>query len=437
MNADNIYLILPGCDDTNRGDQALIWETVRLATEAGFIGNYYMLADPAHSIQSANKGIKQIEHILKHPSDYFSDTKNIKYTLLLKLKWTYRAIVNYVLLEPLIHRTYRKIFLRFYNSGIQNTVKMFSMASTVFVKGGGFLHAYGGVSDTYKIYYFLYHIRLALSFDLDVHIMPNSFGPFNAPLTAMMVKRVLRKCKTVMVRESLSQAALTEYCGINGNRFADIAFHLNIDPFFDSKKVLLEKGILIRNRPCVAITMRPYRFDGESQAASKYEMYKNSLCCFIEWLSKNDYFPVLIEHVASENDHENDIVCINEVVHMLAPETKYVVFSDRSLNAQQMKGIYSHFDYIIGTRFHSVIFALATQVPAIAITYGGNKGIGIMKDLGLDDYCIDISKITSESLITTFKKLVDASDDVKRTLKVKLSEISKQAHDIIRMLKEK
>ena len=37
-------LILPGCDDSNCGDQALIWETVELARAAGYIGDYYMLA---------------------------------------------------------------------------------------------------------------------------------------------------------------------------------------------------------------------------------------------------------------------------------------------------------------------------------------------------------------------------------------------------------
>ena len=35
---EKIYLILPGCDDTNRGDQALIWQTVAIARAAGYDG---------------------------------------------------------------------------------------------------------------------------------------------------------------------------------------------------------------------------------------------------------------------------------------------------------------------------------------------------------------------------------------------------------------
>ena len=41
--SEKVYLVLPGCDDTNRGDQALIWETVSLAKEAGFDGRYLCL----------------------------------------------------------------------------------------------------------------------------------------------------------------------------------------------------------------------------------------------------------------------------------------------------------------------------------------------------------------------------------------------------------
>ena len=63
------FLILPGCDNSNRGDQALIWETVELARTAGHIGKYYMLADKNNSIQSQKKDIDNVEPILPHPSE--------------------------------------------------------------------------------------------------------------------------------------------------------------------------------------------------------------------------------------------------------------------------------------------------------------------------------------------------------------------------------
>ena len=50
------YLIIPDCGDQNRGDQALVWETKRLAEDAGFVGKYIMIAS-TELTQSKSQGI--------------------------------------------------------------------------------------------------------------------------------------------------------------------------------------------------------------------------------------------------------------------------------------------------------------------------------------------------------------------------------------------
>ena len=39
------YLVIPPCSDFNRGDQALVWETVRFAKDAGYNGDFYFFID--------------------------------------------------------------------------------------------------------------------------------------------------------------------------------------------------------------------------------------------------------------------------------------------------------------------------------------------------------------------------------------------------------
>lgn len=72
---------------------------------------------------------------------------------------------------------------------------------------------------------------------------------------------------------------------------------------------------------------------------------------------------------------------------------------DKELNCQDVEKIYSYYDFMIGTRFHSVIFSLNVGTPSIAIAYGGNKGKGIMEDLGNSDFSIDIDKLESDTLV--------------------------------------
>ena len=73
------YIILPDCSDYNRGDQALIWETVRIAKDAGFVYDYYMQSDASFDCsQSREERIGTFEPILKHPSRNNSDN-NVNY----------------------------------------------------------------------------------------------------------------------------------------------------------------------------------------------------------------------------------------------------------------------------------------------------------------------------------------------------------------------
>jgi colanic acid/amylovoran biosynthesis protein len=59
---------------------------------------------------------------------------------------------------------------------------------------------------------------------------------------------------------------------------------------------------------------------------------------------------------------------------------------------------------------------LAERVPSVAITYGGNKGQGIMSDLGLSDYAISISEFNAEKVIHTFTKLSENREQVRSHL---------------------
>ena len=402
------YIILPGCDDTNRGDQALIWETVELAKAAGFRGHFSMIATEACGRQSRSIGIDSLAYLLPHPSMHAtSGEDNRSYGASLKFKWAVAALVDLLIAFPLSKKPVRNLAVKMLSAEQKKTFETFKKAKAAFVKGGGFLHAYGGVADTYKIYFFLYHINLALSMGIPVYVMPNSYGPFVGFACRRMVQKCLRKCRVVYSRESVSQQVLRESCGIESILSRDLAMYLEKDHAFDAEECFARKGIVLHPGKMVGITVRPYRFPGKQNAEELYGNYKRAVSGLIIWLKENGYHPVLIEHVFAKNYHERDIICINEIVEMLCAKGYTVdVFSALELNCKQMKSVYGMMDYLVGTRFHSVIFSATEGVPAIAITYGGNKGEGIMKDMGLSDYALPIDQLTEHGLIDKFKALV-------------------------------
>ena len=333
---------------------------------------------------------------------------NRSYGIILKLRWAISAFLDLLIAFPLSKNLTRNIAAKMLSVEQKKTLDVYKNAKAAFVKGGGFLHSYGGITESYKIYFFLYHINLALSMGIPVYVMPNSYGPFADKCSRKMIRKCLSKCKIVYSRESVSQGVLRFNCNVESKLSRDLAMYLEKDSMFDAVKYLADKGINLQNGKMVGITVRPYRFLGKKNAADLYLGYKTAICRLILWLQEKNYHPVLIEHVYSDNYHERDIICIDEILKMVCTEGHRVdVLSALELNCRQMKSIYSKMDYLVGTRFHSVIFSLTECVPSIAITYGGNKGNGIMKDLGLDQFAIPITNITTESLKNKFSELVN------------------------------
>jgi colanic acid/amylovoran biosynthesis protein len=431
---NKIYTIIPDCDDQNRGDQALVWETVRIARQAGYDGDFYMMSDSSKSDQSDKVGIKSFAPVLKHPSRFFKKNNNIRYGPAIKLKWGFVAIFDLIssacILNPVIRKTIKPLL----NKTTEESLDVMNSSDAVFVKGGGFIHAYGDITAFYYMYMALYHIMLSLSMKKSVYILPNSFGPLRGLFVKKLAKSVLSKCRTVTARESISAEVLLNELDIKASVYPDLAFYLKKDSENDIKTKLIKAGIPIGTSKCVAMTVRPYRFPNSEDPAKSYEQYKKSIVDFISWLNKNDYFPVLIEHTYNTNEHERDITCINEVVKNLR-DVKYYVFSDLSLNCAEMKNLYSCFDYTVGTRFHSVIFSLSEGVPSVAIAYGGNKGNGIMRDMNLSDYVINIEELTGGGLIEKFQLLTSKNNEVKSIINLYMEGTSDLREELIKELK--
>lgn len=411
------YIIIPGCSDGNRGDQALIWETMRLCKDAGFVGNYYMLSDE-NVIQSQNEGITPLKLILPHPSAHdMKNYDNFRYGHWVKVRWGIASVIDLAKAMPICLINQFRLKDVLFSDEQKKTLEVFRRAKAIFVKGGGFLHSYSGtLIDTYKIFFFLYHINLALAMEIPVYILPNSFGPFEGNRVKSMIYSCLSKCKLITARESISREMLKNV-GIFSKVFFDMAFHMqeDLEEKIGIKKILLNMGIPIGEKKCVAITVRPYRFT-KVNGEAMYMKYKMAILYLFQWLISNNYFPCFVEHVYDRNVHESDIICIDDLRKMIPADMKYGVISDKNLDCRKMKLIYSQFDYTVGTRFHSVIFSISSGVPSIAITYGGNKGRGVMRDIGLEEFSIPIEDISGEKLIDMFKNLISNRANVQNRI---------------------
>lgn len=413
---DKKYLIIPENSDLNRGDQALIWETIRVSKEAGNNGQYYMIRGEESIKQSEKEGIIGVSPILAHPSRVFKNKQNNTYNISLKLKWGSVALYDFITSSLYLNKYTRNLIKKFISKDKQETLEVFEQCESLFVKGGGFLHTYGGVESTYIIYFFLFHIMLAHKLGKKVYIMPNSFGPFKGLFVKKILKNTLSKCEKVYSREGISTRMLKSELDFNVNTYPDLGFFLEKD--INEKNIgYIDKinKIKLQGKKCVSITARPYRFPKSENPKEKYIEYIKSFKEIIIWLNDAGYHPIFVEHTLSICTNESDWTSIREIVDTI-DNTKYTIISNEKLNCRELKGIYSVCDYMIGTRFHSIIFSLSENVPSMAITYGGNKGEGIMSDIGISKYAIPIEDVCFEKLKETFLNLVRDEKNVKKKL---------------------
>ena len=80
-----------------------------------------------------------------------------------------------------------------------------------------------------------------------------------------------------------------------------------------------------------------------------------------------------------------------------------------------MASFIADLDYLVGTRFHSVIFALTARVPCIAIGYE-HKTRGIMRDLSLDGWVLPARDLSAAGLYGLFGKLEKYRSDYRAHL---------------------
>ena len=439
-------LIIPNNTDLNRGDQALVWESIRLVkdvyqkdVECILMSDLATEFSSIQNRQTKELGYQFIDTILKHPGRKFgskeSDSKT--YSILTLLQWGAQAVVDFFSTRLILseNRLIRKIGYLFLNETQKETIRVMENVDSIFVKGGGFLHSYGGKTDSYTLYYLTFHIRLAQALGKRVIILPNSVGPLNNTIARKIVVKTLLNCSLVTVREQISKKCLDEL-KIPSLFFPDLGFFLSPSDR-DMKDYLKQRGIPLDGK-CIVITMRPYRFQGFSDPNQLYDKYIFGMKFFIEEVVSEGYHVTLMSHTLGPSSHENDSLALKDLMQHLSEKTlsRVVFIEDFGLDCKDVERIYSYYDYMVGTRFHSVIFALNVGVPAVAIAYGGNKGKGMMGVLGNNEYLLDMDKVSGQDLLRIFKHLEVDKEHYLINLKNKKAIINQEREALIKKIQE-
>jgi colanic acid/amylovoran biosynthesis protein len=141
---------------------------------------------------------------------------------------------------------------------------------------------------------------------------------------------------------------------------------------------------------------------------------------------------VFIPQVTSIYNNDDDRE-VSRAIFMRMKHQKRTHVMDGDYTHYDVKSMYDSLDFIIGTRFHSVIFSLTSFVPAIAIEYEHKTG-GIMRDLGLSQWALKIENVTEKDLTQLFAQLIKDEAKYRGTLKKVIPPYAARAADAIKQV---
>lgn len=437
-------IVVPGVTDLNKGDQALVWESHRLAQDTGLFSKVYILSlgDNKEEYQqlcgqSIERGYELLENILKHPRrGKHHNTESINESTGSLLTQSKNAVSDLFSRSLLVAvAPYPGLVKMFFNRQTAETVKQFRNCDSVFVKGGGFIHAYGERTAPYLMWFFLFYVRLALRLKKKVVFLPNSYGPFEGVGVKGQIKKAFGKMDLIFARESISKNKLQDLIQREVILSPDLGFYLKEDEISAGAAILKRYDLDPVRDKIVGITIRPWRFPGKSNPQELYEKYIRSVKELVVSLRDKGYKVAFFNQSLGPNAHEDDRNAIKEMSALI--DGKQVVWVNENFNCTTLKAIYSNLHSFIGTRFHSVIFSMMSGIPSLAIAYGGNKAMGIMAEFGLNEMVVPIDDVTPEALNGMFVNLESRHTEVKGILAVKREEILQKRKDTIGLIVNK
>jgi colanic acid/amylovoran biosynthesis protein len=300
---------------------------------------------------------------------------------------------------------------------IREIVVLYSEADLIVSVGGGYIRSKSGIIDTFTFTLLLHPIFMAHVLKKPTFMYPQSIGPFFNGIQRLLAKLVLSKVEMIVLREDISVEILKNL-GIRHNiiRSVDSGFLFKSD----IKRKLRDEFRISAQRPLVGITARLWMQE-ESQTA-----YEKNLALFIDSIiEKHGAFVVFIAQVTATNLKDDDRL-VNSNIYGHLKNKGGAALLNENYDHFEIKAVYNNLDFLVGTRFHSVIFALTANVPCIAIEYE-HKTTGIMKDLGLVKWVVPIENVNHKDMAFLFNQLVEEKNEYKEILKNKMQSYLEKA----------
>jgi len=250
------------------------------------------------------------------------------------------------------------------------------------------------------------------------------------------VKALLEKLDIILFRERESMKYFLEDMHAKANVLlsADTAFLLEGSNFNSVLNKLSKQNVSFQ-KPAVAVCLRTDYFTEYRQEYVEKEvnLLLRSIPTLLDSLIDKKAFNIYLVPMASE-----DYFVSKWIYNFLRNKKKAHIIDTKNMSCAEVKTLLSQMDFLITMRIHAAILAGSSNVPSISILPSHDlKSVGIMKDMNLSDYSLDLSdpNLVAKLLPIKIKQLCENIDKVVDDMKERLPIIRSRAEKSAKILK--
>ena len=268
--------------------------------------------------------------------------------------------------------------------------------------------------DNNQLNTYIDHLEYAKAFQIPVYLMPQSFGPFgfseDKKNIAERLPELLKYTKLICAREKEGYDALIETYHLDNVCLAP-------DLVLNNKAIDLET--IYKKMPACHLPLIEDHSVGVIPNVRTLEIAdKESMLSLyrsiITWLLGQGKHVCLLTHATA------DMGFCREIAGMFAKEEKVALF-DRDFSCVEYNELVKEFEYVVASRYHSVIHAYKNRTPCLVLGWS-TKYNDLLNTFDQSDYCVDLRRpVDADDVIAAISGLdqnwTKEADKLSETLK--------------------
>lgn len=404
MANDPLIVLVNAWHDDNKGDSSICEATLLLIRKqwpTAKLGLVSIISNKSGAFEGAYRHLLKTFpdlEIAASPIDFYDPISGQYSDLLLKFPISLLRLFPFLGMRHLEH---------------SHPINLISKADLIVSNGGHYIYTHPStIKSVGRLFRMTYPLLVAFSYKVPYVIFSQSLGPFNDFWGNQLIKFIFDNSMKISPREELSHKNLLDI-GISNSKISvvpDSAFALKPLMTDNVQKVLSKHCLTKKSFWVVTVRKSPNGSEQERQARTEKFLDEVALTARRVLQLKLTDKVALVVHTQGPTLLEDDSFVTRALAQRLG-DCKNVVLVEEDLSPRELAAFYGHASFLVGTRFHSVIFSLISGTPAFAISYSGPKTWGIMTDLGMEELCSDLENFSSEAFLNKVENLDFASQE--------------------------